>query len=399
MISSSFIDIEFKPQRNLLVGILLIACCAFSPSGIALAAEPDQFHRAIGHVALILPLNSPSYGVAAEAVKEGFLSARDASDNATPPVKIYPTDGSVAKIIEAYQVATINGASLAVGPLTRNGVTGLIRNHPCNLPTLALNQASPDSVPPPDFHFFGLGLEDEVRQTAQLMWQKTGHTVFVAASNSPLFRRATEAFTQEWVRLGGRVIGPHPFSSRLDELLLLRKLIATSGADTLFLAADESDSCRARPFLGKIQPIYGISLANNGFLGEHCLDLQGVHFLDMPWMVEPATENMATRPGAGNSEPAAQRFFALGADSYRLAVAIMRGAEREILDLPGLSGQISHVGNTFSRTLISAKFDHDGIPRILADKAQASSAEPVTEQRQNEKPELISPPKLHEAGS
>lgn len=374
-----FIAATFKPRLSRLAGKLLLVCCLFSPIGTAPAAGPEPSHEVNGHIALILPLNSPSYKMAAEAVKEGFLAARAASDNTLIPVKIYPTDGTVEKILEAYQAVTISGAALAVGPLTRNGVAGLIKNHPYTLPTLALNQASPDSVPPPDFHFFGLTLEEEARQTAQFMWQKTGHTVIVTTSNSPLFLRAGEAFIQEWVHLGGRAIGPLQFSSSLDELLRLRKLIATNEANALFLAADERDSCLARPFLGKIQPIYGISPANSGFQGEHCLDLQGIHFLDMPWMIEPAKENMVKLPGTAISDPAAQRFYALGADSFRLAVAVMHGSEQEILNLPGLSGHISYAGNTFFRILTGAVFDHDGIPRILADAAQPSSAEPDTE--------------------
>lgn len=349
---------------------LLVACGAFFPLHHTQSAELVAEQATDGHVALILPLNSLAYGKAAEAVKDGFLAARVMSASVgTFPIKIYPTDGSVPEILEAYQVASHNGAFLVVGPLTHNGVAGLVRSDLRSLTTLALNKPEADSVPPSNFHFFGLWLEEEARQTAQLMWQKTGHTVFVAVSSSPLFNRAANAFAEEWARLGGRVIGPRQFSANPDELLQLRKMLASSSADALFLAADDQDACKSRPFLGQHYPIYGLSLANGGFQGKHCLDLRGIHFLDMPWMVEPPEKTMATYPGLDDSDPAAQRFFALGADTYPLATALMQGAEQGIQGLPGLSGQIFYADNVFSRVLTSTVFDRDGIPRVQTETA------------------------------
>lgn len=373
----TFLSDEFKCGRRLArlsAWMLLAACGALFPLHHARSAELVAEQSTDGHVALILPLNSPAYGKTAEAVKKGFLAARVRSASVGAfPIRIYPTDGSVPEILEAYQLASHNGAVLVVGPLTHNGVTGLVRSNLPGLPTLALNKPEPDSALPSNFHFFGLGLEEEARQTAQLMWQKAGPTVFVVASSSPLFNRAANAFAEEWTRLGGGVIGPHQFSANPDELMQLRRILASNGADALFLAADDQDACKSRPFLERHYPIYGLSLANAGFQGKHCLDLRGIYFLDMPWMVAPPEGTMATYPGLDDSDPVAQRFFALGADTYQLATALMQGAEQEIQGLPGLSGQISYADNVFSRVLTSAVFDRDGIPKVQADTANRPS--------------------------
>jgi hypothetical protein len=70
---------------------------------------PKLAEGAEHHIALILPLRSPVFGRAAEAVQLGFLSAADQQPNELP-VRIYSSSDEKFEIDALYRLALEQGA-------------------------------------------------------------------------------------------------------------------------------------------------------------------------------------------------------------------------------------------------------------------------------------------------
>ena len=77
----------------ILLPALLYGGLAALATGCAFAAEPAA--RA-PHIALILPLNSPSFSRHADAVRQGFIAAAKVDGNAAPPQALRDLTESLA---------------------------------------------------------------------------------------------------------------------------------------------------------------------------------------------------------------------------------------------------------------------------------------------------------------
>src|SRR5687767_14042250 len=134
--------------RTLLYGLALLL--AISPARAADAT------RAVPHVALILPLNSPSFARHADAVRLGFLAATKIQSADAPPVRVYAAGEDMQNLLTVYEQAVEAGAQLVVGPLTRSGVSALAAINAVSVPTLALNALEVQGPQPPRTYLFGL---------------------------------------------------------------------------------------------------------------------------------------------------------------------------------------------------------------------------------------------------
>src|SRR5512142_138095 len=81
----------------------------------------------VPHIALLLPLKSPVFAKAADAVQQGFLAAAGKEAKGLP-VQVYPCNDESTEIVALYHQAVQAGAVAAAGPLTRNGVAALAAN-------------------------------------------------------------------------------------------------------------------------------------------------------------------------------------------------------------------------------------------------------------------------------
>jgi outer membrane PBP1 activator LpoA protein len=95
-------------------------------------------------------------------------------------------------------------------------------------------------------------------------------------------------------------------------------------------------------------------------------DLDGVRFLDMPWLLQPDHPAVISyaRPDAQRAGLDQERFYALGIDAYRLVQELLRPFEiMEPLD--GVTGTIAlNNAHQFIRTLVPAQFSQ-GTARLL----------------------------------
>ena len=152
-------------------------------------------------IALVLPLESATYGPAAEAVKTGFLAAaRRAGDVASRIRVIGHGDDGVLPAIEA---AIQGGAALIVGPLTRDDLKTVIAMSPTHSRMLALNQMDDGSPLPGDTYALTLSIDSDAVQIARLARAEGARSAAVVASSGALQRRFAAAFDGEW-RIGGQ---------------------------------------------------------------------------------------------------------------------------------------------------------------------------------------------------
>lgn len=305
-------------------------------------------------IALILPLNSQSFGAAAKAVRDGFLAA-SATTKIASPVKVYPTGDSPDEILAAYSQAVQAGAQAIVGPLTRNGVTALAASNLTVVPTLALNAPETEIPLPRNLYLLGLQAEAEARQGARLAWSQGARNVLTVFGDTPLFKRVNQTFVDEWLRFGGTIAGTLPLLAEPDALLKLRDTAKASGADAIFLALDAKRARMVRPYLDSHVPTFATSHVYSGrreAILNH--DLNGVRFMDSPWLVQADHPVVRNYPHADYPLPAEMdRLYALGIDAFRIAELLLLGQQPVKLD--GVIGRITlNPANQFERELTPA---------------------------------------------
>jgi uncharacterized protein len=306
------------------------------------------------HIALILPINSQSFGAAADAVQDGFTAAAARSKNALP-IKVYPTGDKPEEVLSAYSQGVQAGAQVAVGPLTRNGVSTLATSGLVNIPTLALNWPDREIVPPQNFYLLGLQVEAEAKQAAQLAWSQGARNAVTVYGDTALYKRVNQAFADEWLRLGGTIANTLRLSADPEQLLKLREAAKTSGADAIFLALDAKRARIVRPYLDSQLPTYATSHVYSG-RGEAILnhDLNGIRFIDSPWLVQSDHPAVMVYPHSDFPLSAElDRLYALGIDAFRIAEMLVAGTQPATLD--GVVGRITlNRANQFERELTPA---------------------------------------------
>lgn len=309
-----------------------------------------------GIIALLLPLNEPAYQLAAEAVQAGLAAARG---GAGADIRVYGTKGDKAEIITLYQQAIAEGAQYVVGPMAREEVSALAASGLKLVPTLALNNAEQDNLPD-NLMTFGLPIEAEVVQSARVARAHGMQSAMIIAADTPLAKRMEQAFQKEWQTQEGTLIAQKSFDDDTN-LAELKADIASRPADMIFLAANVDQARRVRPYLDPSIPTFATSHVYDGDPGNpKNAALSAIHFVDMPWMINPAHPDFMPYREAAAKLPAGevQRWFAVGIDAWHILAA--RAADKPLL-LPGLSGTLHMEGNAIVRELPMAQFRSDGI--------------------------------------
>ena len=337
------------------------------------AQTPEE--KPIPHIALLLPLKSASFGRAAEAVQMGFLAAANSQPH-TVPIKIYGSFDESKDIATLYQAAISAGAVAVAGPLTRDGVATLIANAKIDVPTLALNLA--ENKGSGQMYFFGLPMEAEARQVAQLAAAAKLRHATIVSTVTPLTKRLVQAFTEEWKALGGSVTAEIVFKDDPAALAMLPTAAddtapipapplgapdatvppAIAPGNMVFLAADTEKARLIRPYLSAALPVYATSQLFNGNADTLVnYDLNDIRFVDMPWLLQPDHPAVMIYPRAYPPlEPDRERLYALGIDAFRLVQILLAKNYAAVLPLDGVTGRISlTTDNQFHRTAVAAQ--------------------------------------------
>ncbi|MFC4158314.1 penicillin-binding protein activator [Chitinimonas lacunae] len=331
------------------------------------------------HLAVILPTKAKPLAGAAEAVHQGVLAAEQKlGDDRTPRVRLYPTGERDDEALVAYQDALRNGAVGVIGPLTRGAIAKLAEFGSPEIPVLALNSVDGDR-PVNNLYALGLSIEAESRQVARLMHGEGRRRPLVVETDGPLPKRMRTAFVEEWKLLSGEAptvasataLGPR-----------LRDSAANPEIDSVFLAADLKKARTARPYLGNDRPVYATSQVWGGKFGKTLanVDLLGVRFVDMPWLLDPNRSDHLPYRRADKSALSAdlERFYALGIDAYRLSLMLLVAAPDAAIELQGVTGSLRlSEKRQFSRELSSGEIGGDAPSAPPAEQASTAEAAPV----------------------
>jgi outer membrane PBP1 activator LpoA protein len=362
-------------MQRLASWFLSVAALYVSLCGSAIAAEPPPAGEEppAPHIALLLPLQSDVFGKAAEAVQQGFVAAANAQPH-NLPVRIYASFDEPKDIVAMYQHALSQGAKAVVGPLTRNGVTALAA-HPdlISVPTLALNVA--EGPVPDHLYYFGLNIEDEARQVAQIAAAARLSSANIISTDTPLSRRLAQAFAAEWVRNGGSIASNNVYN---NDPAVFAALPTTPG-NMVFLAADPARARLIRPYISIDLPVYATSqvfAGNSDTLVN--FDLNDIHFIDMPWLLQPDHPAVMIYPRPDPPlEPDLERLYALGIDAFRLVQIMLANSEPATLPLDGVTGNIHlNANHQFVREAIQAQFKQGR--GLTPEQAAAASGVPAT---------------------
>ncbi len=318
----------------------------FATGAVAATREP--------HIALLLPLASPSFARHADAVRQGFVAAAKGAAKTVYPIRVYPVNEDTLNVLAVYEQALESGAQLVVGPLTRNGVAALAASSLVNVPTLALNTLEQHATAPARLYLFGLGVEQEARQIASIARDEGRRNAFVLGDGTPLSQRMRQAFVAEFARSGGITVAELTFAADQESLAKLRQTVDLNVADMLFFAIGAARARVARPYLGNTLPLYATSQVNEkSALGNN--DLDGIHFVDMPWLLQADHPAVMIYPRAPVGDLLEfERLYALGIDAFRLGLELLKGTTDPALD--GVTGQLRLVDQQFVRELATARF-------------------------------------------
>jgi outer membrane PBP1 activator LpoA protein len=336
--------------------------------GLCVAAENEASADAAaveGEVrpalALLLPLASPDFARPAEALKLGFMAAHKQSGE-NLAVGIFATDASSDSIVSAYDKAVKLGARLVVGPMTRSGVSALAASKRVSVPTLGLNLPEDSAALPSRFYTFGLALEAEAQLVAQTAFAEHFKSAVLVSAKSALAQRSRDAFTDAWKRLGGRIKASYEFGPQTD-LPALKQTLSTAAVDMIFLSADTEQARAVRPFLNNVIDVFATSQVNSeGNDAFANVDLNGIRFVEMPWLVQPDHPAVMVYPRPKGVAAELERFYALGIDAFRVATVLIDGPRR--LKLDGVTGRLEFDGSQVTREPAQAVF-RNGIGTLL----------------------------------
>lgn len=357
--------------------------------------DPTPTDAAV-QIALLLPLTG-RLAEAGESVRDGFFAAyyQQAAAN-RPTVRVYDAGEDPAG---AYRRALADGASFMIGPLSREAVTAVARVADARVPTIALNALADGVAPPPRFYQFALAPEDEARLVAERLLAEGLRSGAALVPAGDWGARVLAAFQAAMTAGGGTavssrtyVVGTTDLSEPLAQLLGFgdsqrrQQAIAAIVGGTLLFAPRRRDDLQYLFFAG--QPLQGrlarsqLKFNYSGDLPVYStsdvyepnptanLDLEGVAFVDMPWMISEDPEIAALRANVAHQWPATAkrrgRLYALGADAWLLATEFRRagGVPREAL--AGVTGRLTVDGTgRVHRSLDCVVIDADGRPRAL----------------------------------
>ena len=341
------------------------------------------------HIALLLPLKSKSSALAraADIVQQGFITASSVQRGL--PVRVYACADEAKEIITLYRQAIANGALAVAGPITRDGVATLAGYPDITIPTVALNTTD---LPKKTYnlYFFGLPLENEARQVAQIASNAKMRNATIISTGTALSKRLAAAFAEEWKFLGGSITAEILFNKDFaNDFAALQNLpvapwpegtepkpaseVSETGepissgralpppiapGNMVFLATDHENARLIRPYLNPTLPVYATSLIFKGNANTLAnFDLNEIRFVDMPWLLQPDHPAVMIYPRSTMLlEPEVDRLYAEGIDGYRLVNILLSGHLASELPLDGVSGRVYLSGQQFQREPIPAFF-------------------------------------------
>jgi uncharacterized protein len=334
------------------VGLLAsVACslCTYAFAQTAPAVDTTQ-PVAAPAMALVLPNQQGIFAAAAEAVRQGFFTAHKASGS-TATIQVIEVGDEIEQIGVALAAARDRGVRVAVGPLRRDQVNSIVEGGRAVLPLVTLNFPDRDASAPATMIALGLSAEAEAERVVQIALTSfinlrpgvsTGARVMVVAGGGALEKRIAQAYVNA-LRAAGEL--PLTVEATPAELARLGRQFETGTFDAVFLALGAREASLVRPRIPRGVAVFGTSLLNVGDPASSpaaaalAFDLEGVRFVDMPWLLQPDHPAVMVYPPAGRPMTLeTARLYALGIDAFRIAQVWMKGELR--FEIDGVTGRL-----------------------------------------------------------
>jgi outer membrane PBP1 activator LpoA protein len=303
-------------------------------------------------IALLLPMNSPSLGAAAAAVRAGFMASVE-RDGAGTTVDLVATGDGADDTLASYTEAAASH-DVVVGPLARPAVGALAATGKLSRPTLALNHPEVRGNLPQGMLVAGLSIEDEARQAAD--WAARAHPqgrVLILAGNAAWAQRAAGAFEARWNELGhtGQRFAVTSVDGRVDQSAIsdLKARLDVDPPALLFAALDVVELRQVRAQTGTAIPCYTGGAGNPG-RAPGMPELDGLRVVDLPWLVRPDAPAVMVYPRPLDTEQSLtmSRLYALGIDAFLVARELgMRPGAPFVID--GVTGHLEADGMRLQR--------------------------------------------------
>lgn len=300
---------------------------------------------------LLLPAPSTVFAQPAQTLHAGFVAAHKVSGDDVALQVVEVADGPDA-LTAALQAASDAGAGVIVGPLPRAAVTAVVDGQRTALPLVALNFPDSDAPAPGTMLAMALSLEAEAQRVCRIALSEAGGArsvsarvrIAVLARGAALERRIAQACVQA-LRAEGEVPAMIEWTPGTPGGGVTSQL-TQFGAEAVFLALNARDAAQVRALIPRPAQIFGTSLlyvgspATSPEAATLAHDLEGVRFVDMPWLLEPDHSGVVVYPAPASALSAEMlRLYALGIDAYRVAAAWMKGERR--FDIDGVTGRLS----------------------------------------------------------
>jgi outer membrane PBP1 activator LpoA protein len=292
-------------------------------------------------------------------------------------IQVIEVDDDAAQLQAAIGGAQERGVKVVVGPLLRSEVNAVFDGGYASVPLVALNYPDRGAAAPPTMIALGLSAEAEAQYVVRVALAEFVGTrrspsaaprFVVLSGPGPLERRIAQAYVSA-LRAGGEV--PIVVDTAVESGDRLSKQLDANRHDAVFLALDARAAALLRARVPRPILVFGTSLLNSG--GDAAApestarahDLDGVRFVDMPWLVR---EDAAA--GAGGPRPPAAmpvelaRLYALGSDAYRVAQRWSSGETRFTIE--GMTGRLKvdrGSGPRVERTPAAAIYRNGAIER------------------------------------
>lgn len=366
-------SITIARARRLAVALLL-ASVACVPRAQPATLEPAEAPAAA--IALILPAQQSVFAEAAEAVRQGFFAANAASGRKVT-IQVLEVDDDAVALQSAIVNAQQRGVKTVVGPLLRSGVNAVIDGGYATVPMVALNFPDRDAAAPRSMVALGLSAEAEAQYVVRVALAEFVGTrrsigsaprFVVIAGPSALERRIAQAFVSA-LRAAGET--PLQIDTASESGERIGRQLDPNKHEAVFLALDAGEAALLRARIPRPLLIFGTSLLNvaKGASSPEAValanDLDGVRFVDMPWLMQPELSIGANGPLPPKPmSPELARLYALGVDAYRVAQRWSSGETQFTLD--GMMGRLRvdrSAGPRAERTPAAAIYRNGAIER------------------------------------
>ena len=343
-----------------------------------LASQANPVHRRIRQVALLLPITS-SFTEAALAIRDGFLFlSRQSDPSSRPLIRIYDF-GDQTELIHAYYDAAVRDqADFIIGPVGPAAVEALANRNEFTVPTLLLGNFDHSNAAHSNAYQFSLSPEDDATAVAERAFNDGQRRVVALYPDTSQGHRIFTAWRHKWQEHGGILIQSHAYDTSVsDHSQILRALFHLdhssarrkalqktlgSTAQTKFLARRRQDidalfligdNYQIRLIKPQIDFHHAHDLAvyslNSNYTGTpdlvKDLDLDGIVFGDMPWVLNHGGRSQELRKRIpqqqSRSGTVLDRLFALGMDAYGLIHNIGEMQRNPDLVYPGMTGDLS----------------------------------------------------------